>query len=324
MNHLVNILSNITGRKVIFPFYHAVADTIPIHLKHLYSVRNTALFERDIQLFLKNYEAISIAKASEYYAKNNKHAFCLTFDDGLREFKELAWPILKKYYVPVTLFVNTAFVDNKDLFYRFKASLIMDKLLSESAIDFKKTNEILGTNLQNKNSLIQFIMQINYANRGKLDALAILFKVDFTQYLKDNKPYLTTAELLELQSEGVTIGAHSHDHPLFNELSLSEQLLQISKSMNWVIENFKQDIKAFSFPFTDFGLKAKLFENIFDKENPILNISMGTAGIKKEVFANHLQRIPLENSLKTAKQILIKEYLYYIIKFLLNKNTIRR
>ena len=35
---LFNILSSLTGQKLILPFYHAVTDVIPTHLKHLYNV----------------------------------------------------------------------------------------------------------------------------------------------------------------------------------------------------------------------------------------------------------------------------------------------
>ncbi len=317
-------MSNLTGQKVIFPFYHAVANTVPAHLKHLYSVRNIQLFEKDLHFLSKDYKPISIKDAKAYYNNNSEKAACFTFDDGLREFKEVAWPILKKHEIPVALFINTAFVDNKELFYRFKASLLMDKVLNKSNISFRKIEKTLSVKLQNKESLIKIIMQINYSNREELDALALLLEVDFEQYLKDKKPYLTTDELRELHNEGILIGAHSHDHPLFNELSFDEQLNQVTKSMDWVSENFQQSIKAFSFPFTDFGVSKELFKKLYEEDNSLLDISMGTAGIKKENFQNHLQRIPMENNYKSAKKILLKEYLYYIVKATFNKNTIQR
>src|SRR5688572_19329289 len=38
-------------------------------------------------------------------------AVLVTFDDGYRDFAEIAWPILKKYSVPAVLFVSTAYPD---------------------------------------------------------------------------------------------------------------------------------------------------------------------------------------------------------------------
>jgi hypothetical protein len=52
----------------------------------------------------------------------------------------MAMPILRRKGVPATVFVNSDFVDNQDLFFRFKAALIIDK---NKSIKF----EILKINL---------------------------------------------------------------------------------------------------------------------------------------------------------------------------------
>ena len=318
---LLSILRFITGQKSIFPFYHAVSDDIPIHLRHLYEVRNSSLFEQDIQFFTTNYKSISATDIINY---RNKTGFCISFDDGLREFKEVAWPILKKYNLPVILFVNPDFVDNKALFFRYKASILVDKINKTDVKDYKQVNNLFKAGLKTKAQIIKRILNIAYKDKLMLDNLAEIFEVDFNLYLQQKEPYLKLQELRELQAEGVIIGAHSMDHPLFNQLSLENQFQQIKDSTSWIKKQINPKKIYFSFPFTDYGLSAKLFSNMYKQNGFDLDLSFGTAGIKNERFKKHIQRIPLENSLKSAKSIVLGEYLYYLAKAPFFKNKIRR
>ena len=84
-------------------------------------------------------------------------------------------------------------------------------------------------------------------------------------------------------------------------------------------EKFNQDYNVFSFPFTDNGVG----KGFYDKVNKELDLTFGTAGIKKDVTHKNLQRIPMEEN-KSASEIIKSQYLYYIFKKLAGKNKIKR
>jgi len=108
------------------PFYHLVSDKEPDFVKGLYKPKTVAQFKADLNVFLKYYEPISLEEVIQYNKgeiKLLKPSFHLTFDDGLANFHEIIAPILKEKNIPATVFLNTAFVDNKDLFYRYKKVL---------------------------------------------------------------------------------------------------------------------------------------------------------------------------------------------------------
>ena len=327
MNKL-KILRLITGQHFILPFYHAVTDESPLHLKHLYQVRSVKTFENDLDYLLQHYTAVSITDVYNHITGNKplpKYAFFISFDDGLSEFKEFAWPILKRKGVPVSLFVNPSFVDNKQLFFRFKVALLIDFIQKNQQTKIlNEANELLGSMLSSVSDLEVFVRGISYHQRNFLDDLAEYFSIDFNHYLKTHKPYLSSNELVELHAQGVHIGAHSMDHPLFNQLNPDEMLDQLNSSVQWVQSNFNQDIKSFSFPFTDFGMKGDFFETIFNPTKSLVDLTFGTAGLKNERFKNHLQRIPVEDYDCNMQQILQKQYVYYLAKAPFFKNTITR
>lgn len=325
---MIQLLRNLTNRQLILPFYHAVADNIPVHLKHLYNVRSIKQFNDDIDFLLKHYTPVSLDDVYNWLKSKNKlpkNAFLLTFDDGLREFYTNIFPVLKSKNIPSVLFVNTAFVDNKELFFRFKASLIIDFIKNNRnhklVLEATKVFEGIMTTIPD---LKTFVAKVQYLHRKVLDNLADFFGINFTDYLQKQQPYLTLNELKELQNNSVYIGSHSVDHPLFYLLNDDEKIYQITESVNFINDNFSQKISAFSFPFTDFGLSSSFFNKIFSEN--LIDISFGTAGIKKDSAKFNLQRIPIEdyNSDTDINSILLHQYLYFMLKAPFFKNKIRR
>lgn len=322
MGNYFNFLAKLCNQNVIFPFYHSVSNSVPAHLKHLYPIKSNDEFEQDLKLYKKYFEAITINDLNSK-KKLKKTYILISFDDGLREFKTNAFPLIKQYGFTPILFVNTGFVDNKDLFFRFKISIIIDKILKLQNINFTKIELVTNIKTRSYKELVKYLKSLTYNDLTIINNIANLLKIDFKLYLKKHKPYLTLNELKELNQQGVIIGAHSIDHPLFNKLDLNQQIMQIKESTNWVQTHFNQSISTFSFPFTDFGLTKNLFDKIYNNKNFKLHYTFGTAGIKKEHYKQHLQRIPMENG-KLAKNTLLYQYIYFLCKAPLFKNTIKR
>ena len=109
-------------RFVICPFYHAISDTPLPHITPLYRHRTETEFRKDLDWLLAHYTPIRWNEIDEY-ERMQKPAFCLTFDDGLKEFYTIAAPILEEKKIPCVCFLNSAFVDNKDMMFRYKEAL---------------------------------------------------------------------------------------------------------------------------------------------------------------------------------------------------------
>ena len=266
----------------------------------------------ELDFILKHFEPVSL----EYLInkpKPGKKIFHLTFDDGLKECHEIIAPILKKKGIPSTFFVNSGFVDNTSLFYKYKASLVLNKLEQESdkTVPGKLTKNIL----QPDN-----ILGIKSSQESILDEAAKELDLDFSDFLNRQKPYLTTRQILELQNDGFTIGAHSINHPEFWMISEDEQLKQIKESMDWLQENIKPKIKAFAFPYTDSGASAKILKKA--KEENICDITFGTAGVKYDEFDFHYQRYPMEQSGNFVSQ-LKSEFVYFQLRKWIGKAKVK-
>lgn len=296
---------------VFLPFYHVVSSKTFPHILN-YPYFNEKQFEQQLDFFLKYFEPVSL----EYIFKttpSRKKVFHLSFDDGLRSCAEVVAPILLKKGIPATFFINSGFVDNKELFHRYKASLILAEMYRHP--DTEAENLLLQNNLTKTN-----LLKANFSQRAILDEAAEFLELDFRSFLDKEKPYLSTSQINWLSQSGFTIGGHSHKHPEFWRISEKKQIKHVRRSMKWIADNVPQKIRAFSFPFTDDGVSSHFFKRL--KEKNICDITFGTAGLKYDSIKTHFQRYPMEQS-GNFETNLKAEFVYLKLREAIGKERVK-
>lgn len=300
-----SVLKRLAGIDLILPFYHMVSDEDLLHVKQLFPYPNITEFRDDMDFFLRNYSPISLIDLLDSLKGNRslpKKSFLLTFDDGFREMHDIVSPVLKEKGIPATFFLATDFLDNKRLFYRHKASILIEHFQRSSELSHLDT--IRGLFLRNRIEFAGFkatVLSVDYQRRYILDEIASVLNIDFNDYLVKHQPYLNSGQVKQLIQDGFTIGAHSLDHPMYASLSLKDQLYQTTESIRVLRERFSLDYSAFAFPFTDYGVSKKYFEKIFDGR--VVDISFGTFGMVADIYPNSLQRFGMDKTSIPAKKL---------------------
>lgn len=300
----LDLLRSFSGQNFVVPFYHIVSDDPCPHVDHLYRFKNSKEFENDLDYLTKNYQPVGADALPDILAGRykGKKIMLLTFDDGLRQMYDVVAPILVKKGIPAVFFLNTDFIDNKALMFRYKASLIKDMDKDKSAMFESRNDKDLEKEISPESSAE--------------------IKNEIHTFLKEYRPYMTSDQIRSLIAQGFAIGAHSCSHPYYEDLALDQQLAQTFDCMDILQRDFKVKEKLFAFPFTDHGVSKAFFERIF--ENGRMDFSFGGAGIKRDVHPRQFQRVPMEGWKAGAEQILKSEYLYYLLRSPLGKNTILR
>lgn len=317
------LLSTITSQRVILPFYHTISDKSLPHLNNLYEVRRTQTFIKDMEYLCKHFIPVDLDTLYDITSNNikvKKPVFHITFDDGLKELYSNVAPILKAKGIPATVFLNTDFIDNKRLFFRYKISLIIHEVLKKNKID-NSLYKILEIPPSSILALKNKLLDLKITDERLIDEIAESINLDFNDYLKKNEPYLNRNEIKELTKDGWKFGSHSMNHPFFKHLSIEEQKKQITESFKFLSEELGIKERYFSFPFSDEGVDAVFFNWLYKHD---CKLSFGISGMKTDAFINHLHRIPFDGIDYDGNEIIKSEYLYYIIKFFFRKNRIRR
>jgi peptidoglycan/xylan/chitin deacetylase (PgdA/CDA1 family) len=245
----------------------------------------------------------------------------LTFDDGLKEIYTNVAPLLEKKGIPATLFINTGFIDNQDIFYRYKVSLLIDAYKKNQKFS-REISNILHVEQQNDSKIYEALSRLTRNDLLKINQVAKILEIDIQEYLINEQPYLNTSQVLDLLKKGYTVGSHSVDHPLFKTIQVEEQKNQVTESFNWLKSKFNLQHYYFSFPFSDEEIGREFFNWLYDNQN--CRLSFGISGPKRDFCKYHLHRIPMEGTLRPARDIIKTEYIYFLMKALFNKNDIQR
>lgn len=306
----LNVWHSLCQSPLILPYYHMVSDEALPHVEPLYQYRTVRQFTDDVDFFLKNYQPIGLADLLAHINTGKilpKRAFLLSFDDGFREMAETVAPILKAKGVPAIFFVNSAFVDNRELCFLQKIALVIAQLKAKSPDGREeKIKKILSANKISGAEINPALRSIDYAQRAVLDEMESACGLDFKMFLAQQKPYLTSDQIRALLRDGFAIGGHSVDHPFYGDLALNEQLRQTKQSVDFVQKEFDVDYRAFAFPHSDAGVATEFFERSYG--DGTLQISFGTGGMLRDPWPKHFQRFSMEKTALPPRPIVCRQY----------------
>jgi len=302
---------------VIFPFYHTVSDHPLAHISHLYPLRTEKDFEQDLEEMLNWFEPISLGDfMGGKKLIEGKRYMVLTFDDGLAGCHQVIAPILMKKGIPAAFFLNNHFIDNRGLFYRYKASLLIERIRRDAEA-LKRVAEYLSIPPGRVEASVHLIGEDQIS---LLDVLIKEVEVDVALYLKDSPVYLSSMQVMELVQWGFEIGGHSPNHADFSKLEPKEIISQVTSSIGDLQHRFQVSTRYFSFPFTSWGIPEEVIDQLMEKGTA--EVLLGTAGLKKQDKAGFIQRIPMEEFHGPAEKALKTEYLYYLLKGVVGRNRL--
>jgi peptidoglycan/xylan/chitin deacetylase (PgdA/CDA1 family) len=305
-----SVLCALSRMELIIPYYHMISDVEVPHVKHLYRHKDVRRFQSDLDYLLRHYRPASLpdlVRESRAGKISPRKAFLLTFDDGFREMHDVVAPILRRKGIPATFFLSSGFIDNQDLCYKNKASLLVEEIHRiRSGALLKKTASVFGADPDRIPELAETILNVGYGGKELIDRALRAIEFDLDGYLKEARPYLSTGQIGSLLKDGFHIGAHSIDHPLYADLPLEEQIRQTLDSVREIRQAFRLDYGVFAFPHSDRNVTGQFYEEIHKDRK--VDISFGTGGLKNDLGSRHLQRFSMEKPLHGARRILGYHY----------------
>lgn len=317
-------LMNVTGRTLLLPYYHTITDARLPHVCHLYQLRSKARFVEDVEYLCRQYTPVSLRELDDCVRgrrRIDKPLFHLSFDDGLREIHSEIAPILLRKGIPATFFINTDFVDNRAMFYRHKASVIIERMVGR-AFPERELAAYLHQRDCTPEALSTLLLSLDCNAAGMIDDIARILEIDLGEYLREQQPYLRCDQIRELLGQGFTIGSHSLSHPYFGDIGIDERKRQVRESFDYLAREFGIGAYYFSFPFSDAPADRAFMHWLHGEAQ--CRLSFGISGLKDDCTKFHLHRIPLERHARSARHTVKGAYLYSIALSLLGKASIAR
>ncbi|MCK5127029.1 MAG: polysaccharide deacetylase family protein [candidate division Zixibacteria bacterium] len=245
-------------RRLLILMYHGV---VPEDI-NIWTQVPAIEFDRQMKYISEKYNVVSLEDAVGMISGEKSmpdYPAVITFDDGFNNNKTYAYPILKKYNLPATIFLSTSIIDETNdyqgllwpdyitcLFRSTRKSNIdlsdigMTKFMldSDNAKDMA-IDEICG-NLKklSNNDKLEVINKITEC--AEVDKL-----VDSCQLYKG----LGWDDVQEMDVEGlVNFGAHTVTHPILSKINNDEVEKEILDSQQIIGQRLGKRITTFAYP----------------------------------------------------------------------------
>jgi peptidoglycan/xylan/chitin deacetylase (PgdA/CDA1 family) len=244
--------------KAVILMYHRVTDDPDAGV----TSRN---FERQMRYIKENMNPVSVSDIAEWL-RNGKQippkAVAITFDDGYEDNYTNAYPILKDFSIPATIFLTTGYIGTKKIFWWDKvyeiviktncSSIRMSDLFSTLKINNDKYQYIELDTHKKKKIAINMLTTLfkNFKNGKIFEATIVLQKI---LNVPDDKieahPVITWKQIVEMSNNGIEFGAHTISHPNLCKIDIDEAKKEILLSKTIIEDNINKRANGFAIPF---------------------------------------------------------------------------
>ena len=256
--------SVLTHSQTSILMYHSVSSEDPPW--YLSAVKPED-FEREITYLQKVAEIVPLHQLVDWLFQGRdipSKAVCITFDDGLKDNYTFAYPILRKYNVPATIFLATGYIGHSwqshkarfavwntgveefevDGLGRYCLRSPDDRLIAMNKI----TTGLMKLPEREKNLMVETLLKV----------LDVGLPDGFGEGLS-----LSWNEVIEMNQNGISFGAHTVTHTSLTRLPIEEARKEILYSKKDIEERLGTSCTLFAYPNGEFN--AEIIEIL--KEN---------------------------------------------------------
>jgi len=183
-------------------------------------------------------------------------SMAITFDDGYLDNYTLAYPVLKEYGIPATIYLTTGLIGTPDKIWTEQIGLAF----LETKKDYFNFSTILGdktisikTEEEKEQAYSKVSKELKLRpDEERRELIQKLFeKLEVNE--KSGRHFgermmLNWDEVQEMRKDGITIGSHSHTHPILSRMPIQKAKDEILNSKKGVEKNVDIEVKHFSFP----------------------------------------------------------------------------
>lgn len=205
-------------------------------------------FEQKLLWFKKRYRLVSNKDVEEYLYKglHLRNSCHITVDDGWLSTYRIIFPIIKKYNVPITIFVSPHIAQTGENFW-YKEYLSFDESMLRSML----VEEGLFTS-----EMKSFPLDLIFKEMEIDDVIALLSRYKQKHKIKPlERGFLNVDELREMQDSGlVEIGAHTMTHPILANETSERSWSEIKLSVDTLSMLLNKEVRTFAYPNGLYGL----------------------------------------------------------------------
>lgn len=208
----------------------------------MYVTANT--FERHLLWLGERYEIVALSGMVERLKEDERgRALCaITFDDGWRDTYSEAFPLLRKYRLPASVFLASGFVGTGKWFWPERTAFLVaagsDRIGDDLVGAVDREIERLKTVSPEERERTLSELETGCRKRG---------------LVPPEKPQtMTWEEAREMAEAGIEFGSHTSGHVILTEVDSAEAEKEIVDSRATIEQQLGREIRLFCYPNGDY------------------------------------------------------------------------
>jgi peptidoglycan/xylan/chitin deacetylase (PgdA/CDA1 family) len=250
------------------------------------------VFEKQLKLLKRDFDIISLDSllSSLKAGDSLRKKVVLTFDDGLRNNFQFAYPLLKQYDAPATFYVCPGLMESGKWLWNHEAR---ERWLALSDSDRINLAGQWGVDHDVK-TLIEWLKTKPQDMRLKLEDELSQKTQGFapTADQRRNFDIMNWEELMQLDPELITIGSHTVSHPITKGLKAENVRMEIRESRRLLEEKLSRPVNHFCYP--DGAYDETVVAEVRETYCSAVTTKQGIVNVKDDQYL--LSRTPAANT----------------------------
>lgn len=214
--------------------------------------RQTRLFERVIRYVRRHFDIVPLEKLAADAAAGDipfRRQLAITFDDGMRNNVQVAYPILQALGAPATFFVCPELIERGKWLWNHEARQRLRRLAPQARRELAIE---LGCG-EGVETIVYWMKRLSLEQRSEAETRIRDATPGFvpTPHERHEFDLAGWDELRGLDPSLVTIGSHTLTHPILPALSPAAAEFEISESRRTLEARLDRTVDLFSYPNGD-------------------------------------------------------------------------
>ena len=208
------------------------------------------LFERQLRLLKRFYAPLPLAEAVQRLQDGclPPRAACITFDDGYADNAQVALPLLQRHGLHATFFIATGYLDGGQMW----SDTVIEAVRQAPGPRLDLQEHGLGclpvaSLAQRQAAIATLLGQLKYLPFGRRQQLAMQIRRR-AGATAGQAAMLSTAQLRQLQSAGMGLGAHTASHPILSTLPDHAARRDIANGKHQLEDLIQAPVTLFAYP----------------------------------------------------------------------------
>lgn len=208
-------------------------------------------FEEQMQHLAAKYRVVSLDRFVEHVSGSDQgFAVAVTFDDGYRDNFLYAYPILKRYGIPATIYIITRFLEGDTSMWWYE---LWEKILAKDVLAIEVRGQRREWRIGSLHAKLGCFEHVKVAllRSSREEYLELLRQISADtppkQYLD---ACLTRGEIRHLDEGNlITIGAHTHQHFCLSGLSEADAREEMLRSKQLLEGYLSHPVHHLAYPY---------------------------------------------------------------------------